>query len=141
MADRSALSTPSALRRPDWAPRFIEVFAATGNVRLAATAAGVSRDAPYKRAQADQAFGAAWLRAREDAVDGLEAECRRRALNGSDALLTFLLRAERPDKYRDRVDVRLDLRHEAARIATRLGVDVEATIAEAERILAEGGGG
>jgi hypothetical protein len=135
----SALSTPSALRRPDWAPRFIEVFSATGNVRLAATAAGVSRDAPYKRAQADPEFAASWLRSREDAVDGLEAECRRRALNGSDALLTFLLRAERPSKYRDRVEVTLDLRHEASKIAISLGIDVEEMIIEAERLLAATG--
>jgi hypothetical protein len=79
------------------------------------------------------------LRSREDAVDGLEAECRRRALNGSDALLTFLLRAERPDKYREQVAVRLDLRREAARIATSLGIDVEEMIIEAERLLASTG--
>jgi hypothetical protein len=139
MPNRSAVSTPTALRRPDWTPRFVEIFAATGNVRLAATAAGVSRDAPYKRAQADPEFAASWLRSREDAVDSLEAECRRRALNGSDALLTFLLRAERPDKYRERVDVRLDLRHEAARIASSLGIDVEEMIVEAERLLAASG--
>ena len=51
----------------------------------------------------------------------------------------FLLKSERPDKYRERVDVRLNVRREAERIALRLGVDVEATIAEAERILAQGG--
>ncbi len=139
MADHSsAVSTP-ARRRPPWQPRFLEIFAATGNVRLAASASGVSRDAPYKRAQADAAFAAAWLRAREDAVDMLEAEARRRALSTSDALLMFLLRSERPEKFREKVDVRLDLRREAERIATSLNVDVEAMIAMAERLLAEGG--
>jgi hypothetical protein len=132
----SAASTP-ARHKPEWIPRFLEVFAATGNVRLAASAAGVSRDTPYKRAQSDPEFGAAWLRAREDAVDMLEAEARRRALASSDQLLMFLLRSERPDKYRERMELRVDLRAEAQRIAARLGVDVEATIAEAERILAE----
>jgi hypothetical protein len=135
----SALSAPTSSRRPAWTPRFVEVFAATGNVRLAASAAGVSRDAPYKRAQADPEFAASWLRAREDAVDALESECRRRALNGSDALLTFLLRAERPEKYREQVAVRLDLRREASRIATSLGIDVEEMIVEAERLLASSG--
>ena len=142
MAERSsALSTPTRGRRPQWEPRFVEVFGATGNVRLAASAAGVSRSAPYKRAQASTAFADAWAQAREDAVDMLEAEARRRALASSDSLLVFLLKSERPDKYRERtsVDIRLDIRHEAERIATRLGVDVEATIAEAERMLAEGG--
>lgn len=132
----SALSTQSSSRRPAWTPRFVEVFAATGNVRLAASAVGVSRDAPYKRAQADPEFAAAWLRAREDAIDMLEAEARRRALGSSDALLVFLLKSERPEKYREKVEVRVDFRREAERIATRLGVDVEAMIVEAERILA-----
>jgi hypothetical protein len=139
MTDASAVSTPMPRRRPDWVPRFLEVFAATGNVRLATSAAGTSRDAPYKRAQVNPTFAADWLRAREDAVDVLEAEARRRALSTSDTLLMFLLKADRPDKYRDKVDVRFDLRREAERIAASLGIDVEVALAEAERILEAGG--
>lgn len=120
--------------RPDWAARFLEVFAATGNVRLAASAAGVSRTAPYKRATSSARFARRWAKAREDAIDTLEAEARRRALSGSDALLMFLLRAHRPERYRE--TLRLDLRAEATRIAEASGVDVEATLAEAERIYA-----
>jgi hypothetical protein len=88
-------------RRPDWGPRFLELFAATGNVLLAARGAGVTRAAPYKRAQASPTFAAAWTRAREDAIDVLEGEARRRALSVSDTLLMFLLRAHRPTMYRD----------------------------------------
>jgi hypothetical protein len=99
----------------------------------------VSRDAPYKRAQADVNFAADWLQAREDAVDILEAEARRRALTTSDALLMFLLKATRPDRFRERVDIRVDLRHEAERMARELGISPEAAIAEAERILAANG--
>jgi hypothetical protein len=139
MADRSAVSAvsaPSALRRPDWTERFVDVFSATGNVRLAATAAGVSRDAPYKRAQVSSAFAAQWLQARESAVDILEAEARRRALSTSDTLLMFLLKADRPDRFSPRLEVRLDLRREAERLAVQLDVDVDQVIMEAERILA-----
>ena len=139
MAERSAVSAPTALRRPDWTERFIDVFAATGNVRLAATAAGVSRDAPYKKAQASSAFAGQWLQAREDAVDILEGEARRRALNSSDAILMFLLRAQRPDLYRDKVAVAIDVGHIAAGIAATLGIDPGAVIEEAERILAKNG--
>ena len=138
MSSPSTVSTPTR-RRPDWTKRFIEVFAATGNVRLAASAAGVSRDAPYKRAQVSSSFAGAWLQAREDAVDILEAEARRRALSTSDTLLMFLLKSDRPDRYRERVDIRVDLRREAERIAADLGIDAEEAIAEAERILAETG--
>lgn len=136
----SPLSTP-VRHEPAWQPRFLEVFAATGNVRLAASAAGVSRSAPYKHARIDPEFAEKWLSAREDAVDTLEAEARRRALAGSDTLIMFLLKSLRPDVYRDRasLDVRLDLRREAERVAASLGVGVEETIAEAERLLAESG--
>ena len=131
----STVSTPRPLRRPAWEPRFIEVFAATGNTRLAASAAGVSRDAPYKRAQVDRNFAADWLQAREDAVDILEAEARRRALTTSDALLIFLLKSLRPETFRERVDLTVDLRRQADRIARDLGVSAEGLIAEAEGIL------
>jgi hypothetical protein len=127
-------------RRPDWAPRFIESFRATGNVRLSASSAGIDRDTAYKRRGRDPRFAAAWAQAREDAIDVLEAEARRRALSVSDALLMFLLRAHRPALYRERVDVRLDVRREAERIAAELdGVSADEIIAEAERI-ARGGG-
>ena len=93
--------------RPDWAPRFIESFRATGIVRLSASSAGIDRDTVYKRAGRDPGFAAAWAQAREDAIDGLEAEARRRALSTSDSLLMFLLRAHRPAMYRD--NARLEL--------------------------------
>lgn len=131
---RSARRVP---RRPDWAARFCEIFAATGNVRLAAGAAGVSRDTPYKRARRSPAFAARWARAREEAIDTLEAEARRRALSGSDALLMFLLRAHRPERYRE--TIRIDIRREAERLASELGIDPEAAIAEAEKLVAGAG--
>lgn len=121
----SELTVRARRRRPDWVPRFLEIFRATGNVRLAADAAGVDRSTPYVRAARDPAFAAAWERAREDAVDVLEAEARRRALGGSDALLMFLLRAHRPERYRETLDLRVELRAEAERIAARVGKPVE----------------
>ena len=121
--------------RPDWAERFLEAFAASGNVLLAASAAGVSRDTPYKRARTNRSFADRWASAREDAIDFLEGEARRRAINGSDALLMFLLRAHRPERYRE--TLRIDVAREASAIAAALGVDPAAAIAEAERILAE----
>jgi hypothetical protein len=135
MAEQSAVSTPARSRRPNWVPRFLTVFSATGNVRLSATAAGVSRDAPYKRAQADASFARDWLQAREDAVDMLEAEARRRAMSSSDSLLIFLLKSLRPETFRDRVDITVDLRRQAERIARDLGLSPDTLIAEAERLL------
>jgi hypothetical protein len=39
---------------------------------------------------------------RQDLADDLEAEAFKRAREGSDTLLVFLLRAHRPERYRDR---------------------------------------
>lgn len=93
--------------RADWGPRFIESFRASGIVRLAALSAGIDRDTVYKRRAREPRFAADWAQAREDAIDGLEAEARRRALSTSDSLLMFLLRAHRPAVYRD--NARLEL--------------------------------
>ncbi len=42
----------------------------------------------------------------DQSVEDLEAEARRRAREGSDVLLIFLLKANRPEKYRERHEVR-----------------------------------
>jgi hypothetical protein len=124
-------------RRPDWEPRFLEVIRASGNVRLATSAAGVDRTTPYAAAKRDPAFADAWAAAEQDAIDVLEAEARRRALAGSDGLLQFLLRGLRPERYRDAVDVRLELRRGAELIAARLGVRVEEVLERVERLAKE----
>lgn len=112
-------------RRPAWEARFLEVIRSSGNVRLAAAAAGINRTTPYAAARRDPGFAAAWAAAEQDAIDVLEAEARRRALAGSDGLLQFLLRGLRPERYRDRMDVRFEIEREAERVAERLGIPVE----------------
>ncbi|HWA79455.1 MAG TPA: hypothetical protein VG848_04000 [Acetobacteraceae bacterium] len=104
--------------------RFLKVLAATGNVTLAADAAELPRGSLYHWREHDKNFAAAWAEAIEAATDALEAEARRRALEGvetaivqggrlvrddegnpltirrySDSLLALLLRAHRPEKY------------------------------------------
>lgn len=124
---------PRRTRRPDWRPVFLATIRSTGNVRLAASAAGVDRSTSYRRAERDPAFAAAWAEASDDAIDTLEGEARRRALAGSDALLMFLLRAHRPQIYRESLDVRLELRREAEQVAAKTGRSVEEVLEAAER--------
>jgi len=99
---------------------FLKALADTGNVSAAARAAKASRSRAYQLKAADPEFAAEWTDALETAIDALDAEARRRALDGvetphfhqgrvagtvrkySDTLLMFLLRAHRPDRYRDR---------------------------------------
>jgi DNA-directed RNA polymerase specialized sigma24 family protein len=120
-------------RRPDWKPRFLEIIRATGNVRLAASAAGIDRSTPYRRAQRDPVFARDWAAAEQDAIDALEAEARRRALASSDQLLMFLLRAHRPERYRETLDLHVEFRAEAERIAAKVGKPVEEVLALVER--------
>lgn len=126
---------PKAIRgrRPDWVPRFLEVIRATGNVRLAADSAGIDRSTPYVRARRDPVFAEAWAAAEQDAIDVLEAEARRRALTASDALLMFLLRAHRPERYRESVDVQVAIRRQAEALAKRLGVPIDEVLEHVER--------
>ncbi len=108
--------TPGAKRR------FFEVIAETGNVSEALRAVGRSRRQAYRLRATDADFAARWDEAVDTAVDALEAEARRRALDGydepvfyrgrvcgqvrrySDRLMELLLRGQRPERYRARAD-------------------------------------
>ena len=61
----------------------------------------------YQERDANPEFALAWDEAKDEAVELLEAVCRKRAINGSDILMMFLLKAARPETYRDRQDVNL----------------------------------
>ena len=103
--------------------RFIEALRESANVAEAARRTGVGRTCAYAARQADPAFAEAWDAAIDEATDRLEAEARRRALDGvpepvfyqgkivgtirrySDRLLVVLLRAYRPERYREKTEV------------------------------------
>lgn len=112
--------TPELTVEPaGWPDKFLTALASTGNVSMAAKKAAVTRQGAYARRAADPEFAARWQDAMDQAADWLEAEARRRAVTGvrrpvyqngklvghvkeySDALLTLLLKAARPDRYRE----------------------------------------
>ncbi len=100
---------------------FIDALATTGNVIRACEMAGVDRRAVYRLRASDEAFAASWAEAQELGVDALEDEATRRAHEGvdepvyyqgevcghvrrySDGLLQFLLKARRPERFKDRI--------------------------------------
>jgi hypothetical protein len=113
--------------RKDVRARFLKSLASSGNVSLAAHTSKISRSSLYHWRERDKGFASAWLEAIEVATDALESEARRRAIEGvettiihggrmvrdddgnpltirrySDTLLALLLRAHRPEKYRDK---------------------------------------
>lgn len=90
-----------------WKEPFLVALANSGNIRASALAAKVSRQMVYKAIEEDEDFKKAVEDAKEDAIELLEAACRRRALSKSDLLMMFLLKSLRPDVYRDTKDLNL----------------------------------
>jgi hypothetical protein len=104
--------------------KFLKRLAETANISLSCRLVGISRDGIYDLKAKDAEFATAWLSAIEAGVENLEAEAYRRAHKGvnkpvfyqgvecgkvkeySDTLAIFLLKGAKPEKYRERVDVR-----------------------------------
>jgi hypothetical protein len=132
---------------------FLEAYSKLGTITHAAKAAGVPRSSHYEWLQTDPEYRKAYDDAEQQAIEGLEREARRRAIEGteepvfhqgqivggvrkySDTLLIFLLKGARPERYRERVDMTVDIRREAERVAAEAGLDPDAVLAEAERIV------
>ena len=106
---------------------FLAKLSAGYSVKAAVAESAMSRAWFYRERFNDLAFAEAWDAALEDGTDTLEDEARRRAHDGveelivtmgkiardeagnaltvrrySDSLLTLLLKARRPDKFKDR---------------------------------------
>lgn len=104
--------------------RFVKRLAETGNITKACRTARVPRRTVYDWREADPAFAKLWDEAIDIATDALEAEARRRAVEGwkepvfhqgkrvgvirkySDRMLEILLKGHRPEKFRERVDMK-----------------------------------
>ena len=98
---KSPLQTPTTKKRE----LFIERLAQTCNVSEAARHSGYDRVDAYKYKDKDPKFAKAWDNAIEQAIEKLEYTARERAIHQSDTLMIFLLKAHRPEKYRERTQV------------------------------------
>lgn len=119
---------------------------ARGNVSKACKAAGISRNAAYDNKKSDADFKEAWEQVEAAIVDDAEQELHVRAVTGwrepvwykgeiagtvrkkSDRLLEFFLRGNRPEKYKDRIDL-------SATHAGSLDVALQASI---DKVYADG---
>lgn len=128
--DDRTLRTPRRRTKLQKQAAFLEALREMGNVRYACEAVDVPRRTVYEWREAESAFATAWEDALDEAADTLEQEAWRRAVTGvdkpvygslgagqgsgqvgtireySDTLLITLLKAARPEKYRERSDVR-----------------------------------
>jgi hypothetical protein len=109
------------VRLGTWQDRFIASLRRLGNVSRACKAAGVGRMTAYDHRDSDPPFAAQWRDALEESADWLEREAWRRAVKGverpvyqqcrkvgtvreySDTLLVQLLKANRPEKFRENI--------------------------------------
>ena len=112
---------------PEKKQKFLANLRESPNVTAAARSVGISRRCAYDHRETDATFAQAWDDAIEEGVDKLEAEVERRAFKGtdkpitfqgqitgtfkeySDTLAIFLLKAHRPERFRERSEVK----HEA----------------------------
>ena len=116
-------ATPKKGRPPKgWRNTFLKALRSSGNIGHSCRKARVNRTTAYRLKARDPLFAAKWETAIEDSVDVMEFEARRRAVKGtdkpvfqkgeqvgvireySDTLLMFLLKANKPDKFRDNFD-------------------------------------
>jgi hypothetical protein len=127
--------------------RFLQALSDTGSVTAASGIAGTSRTRVYELRKADPAFAGAWQEAEEIAIDRLEEEARRRAVEGvpeplvsagklvrdddgqpitvrrySDNLLLALLKAHRPPRRERSVRFELPTLRSAADAASAMAV-------------------
>lgn len=89
---------------PDgWEDLFIEALKKTYLPSDAAKVAGVSRAFVYKHRKRDEGFAERWKHAVEEQTEILEQIAVKRAAESSDTLMIFLLKARKPDIYRENV--------------------------------------
>ena len=103
--------------------RFLREYEKFPTVKSAASRSKINRRTHQRWLKADPKYAAAYTELKDDMVEELEAEVYRRAVLGverpitvagervmvreySDRLLMFLLKAEKPEKYRDRREVK-----------------------------------
>ncbi len=118
--------------------RYLEALAAVGTLSGACRVAGISPHTVYAWEADDPAFVDRQAEARTRVADRLEEMALSRALNVKDPhghlMIIFMLKALRPDKYRERIKV--DLEHIVRRMAAEEGLDPDEAVREAERIAA-----
>lgn len=133
-----AMDASPPARTERWSrQQWLDCFEWCGMVTEACEMMGLARQTVYNERQRNEDFALAWADVEERTTERMEAEAYRRAVHGvttpmvsagkhvtdvqcySDRLLEFMLKARRPDKYRDRVDV-----NHSGKIERRVKVDL-----------------
>jgi hypothetical protein len=126
MTPRNGYSLPRTRRtpkKPEQWDAWLAAFEREGTVSAACAATGIARSTVYDHRAADSEFAARWRELEDATTDRMEREAYRRAVEGtdrpivyqgvvtdtvkeySDTLLIFMLKARRPERYRENVRV------------------------------------
>lgn len=89
-----------------WEKDWLAAYEEHGTVVAACKAVGISRQTAYTHRKDDEAFAAAWDKLENAVTELLEKTAVERALEGSDRLMEFMLKARRPSVYRESVNVK-----------------------------------
>lgn len=114
--------------------QFLRALQQTGTVYHACRQSKVSRTIVYEWLE-DPKFQQRFQTARENAVERLETSAFRRALKGDTSLTMFLLKAMRPEVYREKYEAPTDEEKLNAAIADQLARLAAGGTQEAPRII------
>jgi hypothetical protein len=112
MARSATKATPSArarTRKPrrDWRPAFLKGFQKSGTVTGGCDHAKINRTTAYRERQRSETFALAWADIEAGVTLHLESRAVELALAGDQRLIEFLLKARKPDVYREHHQVEL----------------------------------
>lgn len=94
-----------------WLPIFLKHLSLWGNVTAAAEYAGISRRTAKRAYDERPDVREMWHDAIEEAADRLEMDIRERS-HKSDLLAMFLMKALRPEKFREKYEVQQTVQHD-----------------------------
>jgi hypothetical protein len=102
---RGGNKRPEVYKPAPWEKVFLEIYAESGNVSMAAKAAGVHRATVYEWKKYFPEFADKMEDSRQEAIGVLVGEAFKRAKESSDTLLIFLLKNLEPETFGDRAKV------------------------------------
>ncbi len=101
LPNEKKLTNTTSKRIELWKERFLVSLRAVPNITTACAAAGVSRQSAYRTRAEDSVFAEKWTDALDKSIDALEARAFEIAMEGDTNLLQFILRAHRPETYKE----------------------------------------
>jgi hypothetical protein len=103
-----------------------------GNVTRASALVGTSRQNVMRWLSSDPAFAELYNDALEAGTENLEERCYVRAMDTSDRLAEFLLKARRPEKYRENINLNTEVNLSDTDVS-RIGESLMSSLMEAAR--------